>query len=110
MAQSSSDGGVAQVDGLVQRYKEAGALVRQKRYREAEAGYAEVIAEGSKTGDPLVLKLVSAALRLRAQCQFHLWQSTAGPKTVGGASPGGQTDQFGQKWRAMLEQRRGNPK
>jgi len=108
LAQSSSDAGGATIDELIQKYGDASALLRQKRYAEAIAWYEQVIAQGAKTGDPLVLKLVSAALRLRAQCQFHLWQSTVGPKTVAGAGPDGQTDQFGQKWRALLERKGGN--
>lgn len=60
---------------LVQTYREASALFGLGHYGEALAKYSEVISEGSKIGDPMVLKLVSAALRLSAQCQFRLWKS-----------------------------------
>ena len=94
------------IERVVQTYKEAIALVQQKNYMEAKAKYREVIREGSRIGDPMLLKLVSAALRLRAQCQFHLWQSQ--DKAKNGRD--GQTNQFGQRWRGLLEQKKGNSK
>jgi len=60
---------------VVQTYREANTLLGQGHYGEALAKYGEVISEGSRIGDPMVLKLVSAALRLSAQCQFRLWRS-----------------------------------
>ena len=60
---------------LTQTYREAGTLFGQGHYRGALAKYSEVISEGSRIGDPMVLKLVSAALRLSAQCQFRLLKS-----------------------------------
>ena len=106
MEQGSLDTEVRSADWVVQRYGEANALLGQKHYGQAIARYEEVISQGARSGDPMVLKLVSAALRLRAQCQFHLWQSQDKARN----NREGQTNQFGQRWRGLLEQKRGDPK
>lgn len=93
----------AALERVVQTYKEAGASVQQKQYREALDKYREVVREGAKVGDPMVLKLVSAALRLIAQCQFHLWQSLSQAKETTQVR---KTDEFGEKWKGLLAEKR----
>ena len=95
----------AAVERVVQTYKEAIALVQQKNYMEAKAKYREVIREGSRIGDPMVLKLVSAALRLLAQCQFHLWQSVEQARSEERARQVKKTDQYGERWKNLLAEK-----
>ncbi|MDI6814795.1 MAG: hypothetical protein QMC90_01745, partial [Dehalococcoidales bacterium] len=61
---------------IVQAYREACVLSQQGRYGEAIAKYEQAISAGARSDEPIVLKLASAALRLSAQCQFHLCQKT----------------------------------
>lgn len=106
LEQDKLDAKMANNDWLVQRYEEANALYRQENYRAAITKYDDVISNGAKTEDPMVLKMVSAALRLCNQCQFHLWQSLHVTNNVKSTSRRKQTNQFGQRSEALLEQKK----
>lgn len=93
----------AAIEKVVQTYKEGIALSQQKQFGEAEAKYREVIREGSKIGDPMVLKLVSGAQTLLAGCEYRLWQSADQGESISRVK---KTDEFGEKWKGALEQRR----
>ena len=95
----------AAIERVVQTYKEAIALVQQKNYMEAKTKYREVIREGARIGDPMVLKLVSAALRLLAQCQFHLWQSVEQAKSEERERQVRKTDEYGERWKNLLAEK-----
>jgi len=95
----------AAIERVVQTYKEAIALVQQKNYMEAKTKYREVIREGARIGDPMLLKLVGAALRLLAQCQFHLWQSVEQAKSEERERQVRKTDEYGDKWKRLLAEK-----